>query len=68
MDNIIYCVIGIEYNSIRVPSKIVLIGSFTNPEKAIKCRDIQSGYTLVDIVETSINDTKNMNLENEMGI
>ena len=54
MNNIIYCVIGVEYNSCGLPIKICLINSFLNIDEALLCRDNSKQYTNVDIVETSI--------------
>lgn len=63
----IYCVIGVEYNINRVPSKISILGSFTDCAKAIAFREKQSGYTIVDIVETML-DNENTNVEHQMDL
>jgi len=63
----IYCVIGVEYNINRVPSKISILGSFTDCDKAIAFRRKQTGYTIVDIVETML-DNENTNVEHQMDL
>ena len=61
----LYCVIGVEFNSFNIPIKISILGSFTNQEEAINYREQQKQFTLVDIVETTINNI-NENVENSM--
>jgi len=65
----VYCVIGVEYNMNRVPCKISILGSFTDCNKAIAFREKQKGYTVVDIIETMLDNEKyNTNVEHEMDL
>lgn len=69
MTKCIYCVIGVEYNINRVPSKISILGSFTDCDKALAFRKKQPGYTIVDIVETVVdNEIENSKVENNMDL
>ena len=70
MDNIcVYCVVGVEYNMNRVPSKISILGSFTDCNKAIAFRGKQKGYTVIDIIETIVDNEKcNADVEHEMDL
>ena len=65
----IYCVIGIEYNIMNIPLKMYILGTFTDVEKALAFRNKQKQYTIVDIVETIIDDiTENDKVENSMDL
>jgi len=65
----IYCVVGIEYSIMNVPIKMSILGTFTNIDKALEFRRTQKKYTIVDIVETVIdNIIENEEVENEMDL
>jgi hypothetical protein len=53
----------------RVPSKISILGSFTDCNKAIAFREKQKGYTVIDIIETIVDNEKcNADVEHEMDL
>ena len=61
--SLIYCVIGVEFNIHNVPARISILGSFTRQEDAIKFRELQTKYTMVDIIESNLNEI-NENIDN----
>ena len=65
----LYCVVGIEYSIMNVPIKMSIIGTFTDVDKALEFRKKQKKYTVVDIVETVVdNIIENEDVENEMDL
>jgi len=53
----------------NVPIKMSILGTFTNIDKALEFRRTQKKYTIVDIVETVIdNIIENEEVENEMDL
>jgi hypothetical protein len=53
----------------NVPIKMSIIGTFTDVDKALEFRKKQKKYTVVDIVETVVdNITENEEVENEMDL
>lgn len=60
---------GIEYIIMNVPIKMSILGTFTNIDKALVFRKAQKKYTIVDIVETVVdNIIENEEVENEMDL
>ena len=55
LNTCIYCVIGVECNSYNVPIKITILNSFLDINDALEYRNKIQQYTIVDIIETSIN-------------
>lgn len=63
-----YAVIGIEYGMDKA-SKVSVLGTFSTVEKAesfIKIKNYSSIYTLVDIIETYIDNYDNKELESSI--
>ena len=66
---LIFNVVGIERNQYNIPTKVSILGSFTDVNKAISFRDKQRQYTTVDIIESFLDDLKNhSNTEYQMEI
>jgi hypothetical protein len=57
LNTCIYCVIGVECNSYNIPTKITILNSFLDVNDALEYRKKIRQYTIVDIVETSINNS-----------
>ncbi len=62
----IYCVVGVEYNSMNMPISVCILKSFTNVDDAVKYRDKQNKYTTIDIIETEVDKDNDINVENEL--
>lgn len=56
MDNIVYCLVGVEFNMANVPGNIHILGVFTDINLALKAREKKySNISFIDIVESKLN-------------
>ena len=66
---LIFNVVGIERNQYNIPTKVSILGSFTDVDKAMAFRNKQSHYTTVDIIESFLDNLEShSNTECEMEI
>lgn len=56
MNNIVYCLVGVEFNMTNVPGNIHILGVFDDINMALKAREKKyNNISFVDIVESKLN-------------
>ena len=56
MNNIVFCLVGVEFNMANVPGNIHILGVFTDINLALKAREKKYvNISFVDIVESQLN-------------